>query len=45
MMTPLTDYVSSNKWSIKTEMSQIDELFYMIKFENLFFLINRNLFF
>lgn len=32
-MTPLTDYVSSTKWSIRTEISQIDELFYMLKLD------------
>lgn len=38
--------VSSNKWSIRTEISQIDKLFYMLKLDFwFFFLINKNLFF
>lgn len=37
MMTPLTDYVSSNKWSIRAEISQINELFYLLKLDFDFF--------
>lgn len=37
MMTPLTDYVSSNKWSISAEISQINRLFYLFKLDFFFF--------